>query len=104
METVAKGIFCSCPLSDPKNQRLLKNVNYCLVESRISYSISLWGAKEVILNKTFVLQILLLYQTHCKTHFQRLEIFTVPSLYVLKVLITLKLTSWNTQIYQVITP
>lgn len=64
-----------------------ENVHLCLLKSHISYSISLWRATEVILNKMIVRQkkiralLKLPHQTHCTEHVQRLEILMVPSLY-----------------------
>lgn len=83
------SIFVLRHLSVYNNQRVLKNVYLCLFKSHISYSISLWRATDVILNKMFVCQkkiralLKLPHQTHCTEHVQRLEIHMVPSLYFL---------------------
>ena len=89
---VAKGQFVIRNLRRLASIDLLKTIYFCLVESHISYSISLWGATESKLKRVFVAQkktircmLGLPSQTHCREHFKSLKILTVLCIYILDI-------------------
>lgn len=81
-------------LRDEADLKHLKLVYYALVESTLRYSILFWGISyNYNIHKAFVLQkrairtmVRIRQQESCREHFKKLEILTVPSLYILVLL------------------
>jgi len=97
---LARGIFVLKNLAKFQNLDLLLSVYYCLLQSHISYSIILWGATESNLKRIFTWQkkalrglLRLPRSSHCKDHFIRLGLLTVPCLYILEVSVYIKSNS-----------
>ncbi|KAH9645517.1 hypothetical protein HF086_000045 [Spodoptera exigua] len=96
--TISSACFALRTLRDETNKDQLKMVYYALVESRLRYSIQFWGKsygynfqRAFILQKRAVRTIVRISQREsCRPHFQRLGILTLPSLYILVLLVNFK--------------
>ncbi|KAG8228924.1 hypothetical protein J437_LFUL009148, partial [Ladona fulva] len=72
---------------------VLKKVYYAYFYSHVSYGIIFWGSSTQIIN-IFMIQKKIVrticnapYRAHCKPLFRKLEILTIPSIYILKTLL-----------------
>lgn len=96
--TISSACYALRKLRDEINTEQLKMVYYALVESRLRYSIQFWGKsygynpqRAFILQKRAIRTIVKISQREsCRSHFQRLNILTLPSLYILVLLVNLK--------------
>lgn len=101
---LSKGIFILRKLCNLVDLTVLKSLYYAFVHSHLSYGIILWGNHHSAHN-AFLLQKKAIrvicgvpWKTHCKPLFIKLQIMSVPSLYVFHCLIYIKKESDNNRL------
>lgn len=92
--SISSACYALRSLRDMLVIKQLKAIYYALVESRLRYSIMLWGnSYSYNCEKAFILQkrairtmVRISQRDSCREHFKKLNFLTVPSLYILVVL------------------
>lgn len=92
--SISSACYALRTLRDMMDLKQLKTIYYALVESRLRYSIMLWGnsysyncQKAFILQKRAIRTIVRISQRDsCREYFKKLNILTVPGLYILVIL------------------
>lgn len=93
---LSSRIFLLRRLQNEVSLSVLKNCYYGLIHSIISYGIVLWGhtsaSRQLFIIQKSAIRILgkAKYREHAKPLFQKLKILTLPSLYILNCLISVK--------------
>lgn len=98
LEAIENSISSACyalrSLRDEVSLEQLKTIYYALVESKLRYSVRFWGnSYDYNINRAFVIQkrairtmVRIPPWKSCKDYFTKLQILTLPSLYILVVL------------------
>lgn len=107
-QKISKNLYLLRKLSRYLSQFCLINAYFGLIHSNISYAILAWGhsphAKQVFKLQRKAIRIIsgLNYRDNCKTEFSRLNILTVPSIFIQQCLIYVKNNENNyTHHYQI---
>lgn len=95
---ISSSLYVFRKLRVYKDQGLLKTVYYSLIETYLSYAIIVWGnSSKKNTDRLFVLQkravrmiANLKIRESCRGHFKKLNIMTLPSLYMYKTILYLK--------------
>lgn len=95
--SVSSGTFVLRRLSTQLNPENLITVYYGLIYPHLSYGIPVWGFKSARTDHLFKLQkraIRAMFQMrgreHCREHFRRYKILTLPSIYIMETLTFVK--------------
>lgn len=95
---ISSACYVLRSLRDEIDIKHLKMVYYALIESRLRYSVQFWGnsfkyncQRAFVLQKRAIRTMVRISQIEsCRPHFKNLNILTVPSLYILVLLVNFK--------------